>query len=297
MHAYVSATGLACLAYLPKPQLLQILPDTPEAWTPGTLTDRDALMRELARICSRGYARRLGTIRTGVGGIAEPLREVDDAWVDALLVAQAAERGALIARETVAMTAIDLLHEADFLCRGQTHVMRMQVPSPGFPPQQVRLRFEALYRERFDVDLSEMKPILAAPRTTVIGRRERPKGFEAAARAPARAEGAMPAAHRRGWFGGAWVDTPVYLREALAPGAVLEGPAIVEQLDTNTVVETTLGLVRKRLRKRRRTTMRISSRSENRNRFERSPDDVLPSRRRRMVQLDGLQDSAAGFRR
>jgi N-methylhydantoinase A len=34
-----------------------------------------------------------------------------------------------------------------------------------------------------------------------------------------------------------WHDTPIYRREHLAIGATLTGPAIVEQLDTTTVIE------------------------------------------------------------
>ena len=38
------------------------------------------------------------------------------------------------------------------------------------------------------------------------------------------------------WFGG-WRDTPVYVREKLPLDAVIEGPAILEQLDATTVLE------------------------------------------------------------
>ena len=46
-----------------------------------------------------------------------------------------------------------------------------------------------------------------------------------------------PIGTRRVWFDNSWHDTPIYRREALAPGATLTGPAIVEQLDTTTVIE------------------------------------------------------------
>ena len=39
------------------------------------------------------------------------------------------------------------------------------------------------------------------------------------------------------WFEGAWRDTPIYRRERLAAGVRFEGPAIVEQLDSTTVIE------------------------------------------------------------
>ena len=42
---------------------------------------------------------------------------------------------------------------------------------------------------------------------------------------------------RRVWFENNWHDTDIYRREHLVVGATLEGPAIVEQLDTTTVIE------------------------------------------------------------
>ena len=48
---------------------------------------------------------------------------------------------------------------------------------------------------------------------------------------------AAPRSHRRVWFaetGGA--ETPVYWRPDLAAGAAFKGPAVVEQVDSTTVV-------------------------------------------------------------
>jgi N-methylhydantoinase A len=36
---------------------------------------------------------------------------------------------------------------------------------------------------------------------------------------------------------GAWTDTPVHRRADLVPGTAFDGPAIVQQSDTTTVVE------------------------------------------------------------
>ena len=58
----------------------------------------------------------------------------------------------------------------------QPKVLRYAFPiaETGFDPAQVLRAFESIYRERFDVDLSEMRPILSALRTAVVGRRQRP---------------------------------------------------------------------------------------------------------------------------
>ena len=46
----------------------------------------------------------------------------------------------------------------------------------------------------------------------------------------------MAKSHRPVYFGG-WHDTPVYQRNDLGPGMRFDGPAIVEQSDTTTVIE------------------------------------------------------------
>jgi N-methylhydantoinase A len=39
------------------------------------------------------------------------------------------------------------------------------------------------------------------------------------------------------WFEGTWLDTPIYDRARLPLGASFEGPAILEQMDSTTVVD------------------------------------------------------------
>jgi DNA-binding IclR family transcriptional regulator len=86
LPAHITATGLACLAWLPPEQVQSILPPKLPAWTPETITDRNALLRELARIRARGYAQTLGTFREDVGGVAAPIFGPDGGVIAALCV-------------------------------------------------------------------------------------------------------------------------------------------------------------------------------------------------------------------
>jgi DNA-binding IclR family transcriptional regulator len=86
LPAHVTATGLACLAHLGADELESILPAKLAAYTPHTVTERPALLRELERIRERGYARTLGTFRPDVGGIAAPIVTPDGGGVAALCV-------------------------------------------------------------------------------------------------------------------------------------------------------------------------------------------------------------------
>jgi N-methylhydantoinase A len=73
-------------------------------------------------------------------------------------------------------------------------------------------------------------------RTAAIGRRPR---FDLRALAPE--AGSSLEAARQGsrpvWFGGRWHETAIYARLDLPVGAVVPGPAILEQPDATTVVD------------------------------------------------------------
>ena len=50
------------------------------------------------------------------------------------------------------------------------------------------------------------------------------------------ADRAGPRASRPVYFSGTWVDTPVYHRTGLCPGQRIDGPAVLEQLDSTTLI-------------------------------------------------------------
>ena len=106
-----------------------------------------------------------------VRSLHRPLADVDPELGQSVLDEQAAQGRALIESEGVAVTAIDVVHEADMLYRGQSHVFRVPVVGPGFDPERIRATFAEHYQRRFDIALPEMVPMLVNLRTTVIGRR------------------------------------------------------------------------------------------------------------------------------
>ncbi len=63
-----------------------------------------------------------------------------------------------------------------------------------------------------------------------------PRRRRAGPAVPAHATPATPAGRRPVYFGG-WIDTPIYDRAALRPGHTFDGPAILEQADTTSVIE------------------------------------------------------------
>ncbi len=168
-----------------------------------------------------------------VQSLQQPLANVTPTEVDAVYASQREAGEERIAAEGIPVAAVETVHEADLLYKGQSHVFRVAVESPGFDVERVRADFAALYSEQFRIELPEMVPVLVSLRTTVVGRRDALGLLPSAQRAVG---GAAPGS-RRVWFDGEWVDTSIYQRDAFGPGDAVAGPAIIEQADTTTLVE------------------------------------------------------------
>ena len=126
-----------------------------------------------------------------------------------------------------------LTHAADMAYAGQIHSLRVPIQA-DWTPAQMEQAFVQTYQDKFGNTLQGMAVVVVNLRTIVVGTR----ASIAMPTMAAAAQGSQPKAsgHRPVYFGG-WHDTPIYTRDALAPGMAFEGPAIVEQSDTTTVIE------------------------------------------------------------
>jgi 5-oxoprolinase (ATP-hydrolysing) len=93
--------------------------------------------------------------------------------------------------------------------------------------------FEQAHQQRFGYTSPALGLILAQVEVEAMGGggAGQEPAPETAVRAPA------SCALTRSWLGGGWQDTPVYQREALAPGTRLQGPAIITEEHGTVVVE------------------------------------------------------------
>ncbi len=100
----------------------------------------------------------------------------------------------------------------------------------------LREQFEEAHRQRYNFELPDSPLEIATIR--VIGRGTI-KGVTLAESANGAGEDASGAVLRKEqvFFGGEWMETPIYDRGALRPGNRISGPAIVAQDDTTTVLE------------------------------------------------------------
>jgi N-methylhydantoinase A len=165
-----------------------------------------------------------------------PLDALDMDEVAGVLAALEAEGRRLIAAERVEVRDVRAEFSADMQFLGQTHLLRVALPGPAPSRAEMQQLFEAAYRARFRVDLPEIRASLMNLNVSVTGRRAEldlsrlidPAGRRAAAE---------PQEMRRVWFDGGWQEVPVYWRDHLPLALELQGPAIVEQMDTTLVVE------------------------------------------------------------
>ena len=114
---------------------------------------------------------------------------------------------------------------------GQSYELAVPVPAPDALGDAAE-GFHALHERRFaHADRTAEVEVVNVRASAVVTADVEvpPPTFGPAGAAPA---GSMPTR-----FGGAWIDTPRYAREALAPGDRIEGPAVVTQLDATTLIE------------------------------------------------------------
>ncbi|WP_192253630.1 hydantoinase/oxoprolinase family protein [Mesorhizobium silamurunense] len=173
-----------------------------------------------------------------VNTVNQPVASLDEAKLREVLERHRNEGEALIAKEAVKPDAIRVTHSADMQFVGQTHIINVPLPSSSVTRATLQQLFEKAYFARFKVELPEIRANLVNLNTSVTGVRPQidlSKLIDPAGRA------AMLDDARREirpvWYHGSWHDTPVYAREKLPLDAVIEGPAILEQMDATTVLE------------------------------------------------------------
>jgi N-methylhydantoinase A len=164
-----------------------------------------------------------------------PLDTVDMADVHGVLAAQEAEGRRLIGLEKIALTKVRAEFSADMQFIGQTHLLRVTLPSATPSREELQRLFETAYHARFRVDLPTIRANLVNLNCSVIG--ERPAlDLSRLIDPEGRKLQAEPASTRKAWFDG-WHETPVYWRDHLPLALDLYGPAIIEQMDTTVVID------------------------------------------------------------
>ena len=168
--------------------------------------------------------------------VEKRLDRIDPEELPAIIERQRRQGQKQLDESQVPIATAQLTHAADMAYQGQIHSIRVAI-EPDWSPARLEQAFLDAYREKFGNTLTGIPAVIVNLRTIVVGARA-PTPLPKAVPSTTQASGGMPVptGSRPVYFGG-WRDTPVYHRDGLTPGLSFDGPAIVEQRDTTTVIE------------------------------------------------------------
>jgi N-methylhydantoinase A len=170
------------------------------------------------------------------------LDSLDAVALDYWMVGEAEAARKIVETAGLSVEGIDVQFELDMHYLGQTHTVSVPVPvkvengTTRVSAAIVRAAFERAYLSAFSRLLPGLPVKIVSLRTAAIGRRPH---FDLAALSPT-PDASIDAARRGNrpvWFAGAWHDTAIWSRLALPVGAVVEGPAVLEQDDATTLID------------------------------------------------------------
>jgi N-methylhydantoinase A len=170
------------------------------------------------------------------------LAGLDAPALAARMAASGREAKAVVEAAGIAVESVDVVYELDMHYQGQTHTVSTLLPTTlsadmvEVSEALIRAAFETAYRQQFSRLLAGIPVRIVSLRTAAIGRRP---AFDLAALAPG-PDLSIDTARlgtRPVWFAGEWRQATIWSRLDLPVGAIVEGPAVLEQPDATTVLD------------------------------------------------------------
>ena len=128
---------------------------------------------------------------------------------------------------------------ADMRYVGQEHAVTVDLPVELFRNEDrdgIKQRFDAVHEVRYGFSVPQEKAEIVSLRSAIIGELRKPPS-ERIARGSSEPDAAASRGRRPVYFAGAgFVETPTYHRPALKAGNRIEGPALIEEHASTTVV-------------------------------------------------------------
>lgn len=164
--------------------------------------------------------------------IAQPTASIENAELARTLREQEAEGLEKLKNSGVEINGKQVRHFAEMAYVGQIHSLRVPIEE-SWDTARIDKAFAEAYQAEFGNTLGDIATNIVSLRTVVEGLRERAKRNRPA---PPPCKAPESAAHRKVHFT-KWWKTPIYHRDTLQPGMLINGPAIIEQADTTIIIE------------------------------------------------------------
>ena len=143
-----------------------------------------------------------------------------------------------IKKQGLELTNISSSFSLDMQFIGQTHILRIDLPNSYPDKDYLQKSFEKSYLNRFKVRLSEIKANIVNANTTVQGHKV-PFDISLLNNKLDKRLNLNDALleYRKVYFKDKFLNTPIYSRDKMPFEFEIKGPAIIEQMDTTTLIE------------------------------------------------------------
>ncbi len=144
----------------------------------------------------------------------------------------------LIKKQGLKLTRISSNFSLDMQFIGQTHILRIYLPNSYPDLDYLQKSFEKSYLNRFKVKLSEIKANIVNVNTTIQGHKA-PFDISLLNNKLDKRLDLDDALleYRNVYFKDKFLNTPIYSRDRMPFEFQMKGPAIIEQMDTTTLIE------------------------------------------------------------
>ena len=161
--------------------------------------------------------------------------------IEAIYQAMEDEGRAAIGASQIRPEQLVFERAADMRYVGQEHAVTVDLPHSHFEARDraaIKQHFDEVHRVRYGTAAPQEPADIVSLRVTVLGRMRKPPRHEVAS-GQAQPEPDALRAHKPVYFrsAGQAVSTPVYRRDRLKSGNVIEGPALVEEHASTTVLQ------------------------------------------------------------
>jgi N-methylhydantoinase A len=175
-----------------------------------------------------------------VRSVFRKLDELSFDEIEEMYAAMEAEGRAAIGQSAVTPESIVIERGADMRYVGQEHAVTVELPSEFFQRQDraaIKQRFDAVHAVRYGTSAPKEPADIVSLRATVSGRMRKPPRNTVEEGAASPTNRALRATKKVYFRGSGYVTTPVFRRPLLQRGNRIEGPALVEEHASTTVIQ------------------------------------------------------------
>lgn len=175
-----------------------------------------------------------------VRSVFRKLDEVSFDEIESLYQSMEDEGRAALTQSGTKAEDVVIERAADMRYVGQEHAVTVDLPGAFFVDKDrsaIKRQFDELHKVRYGTSAPKEPADLVSLRVTVLGTMKKPPKHSVATGTATPDAGAVRATKPVYFRSSGWADTPVYTRELLLAGNAIDGPALIEEHASTTVVQ------------------------------------------------------------